>query len=225
MTDLQLAFDGRLEDVMEAELKKSERAVTDAMRQAGRGLKLELRSQTTQAGLSRRLANTWRDTVFPKGATSLGAVALVFSKAPLLARVFSEGARIRSKDGFYLAIPTENAPVKGRDRQKLTPSNFPEERFGKLRFVFVRGKRIGLLVVDQVRRRKGKRGGFTKASKAALKRGDFENSVVMFVLVPEVRIKPKIDVEFSAEKWQRRVPFLILRNFDRLDAADPNIGR
>ena len=46
---------------MQAELRHVERAVASGTREAGRGLKAELRRQMASAGLGQRLANSWRD--------------------------------------------------------------------------------------------------------------------------------------------------------------------
>ena len=50
---------------MQAELRDIERAVTSGTREAGRGLRTELRRQVTSAGLGQRLANSWRDRHYP----------------------------------------------------------------------------------------------------------------------------------------------------------------
>jgi Family of unknown function (DUF6441) len=50
---------------MQAELRVLERAVSDGTRDAGRGLKTELRRQVASAGLGQRLANSWRDRHYP----------------------------------------------------------------------------------------------------------------------------------------------------------------
>jgi Family of unknown function (DUF6441) len=50
---------------MQAELRDIERAVTTGTRDAGRGLKTELRRQVASAGLGQRLANSWRDKHYP----------------------------------------------------------------------------------------------------------------------------------------------------------------
>jgi Family of unknown function (DUF6441) len=39
--------------------------VTTGTREAGRGLKIELRRQVASAGLGQRLANSWRDKHYP----------------------------------------------------------------------------------------------------------------------------------------------------------------
>ena len=50
-----------LQAEMQAELRDIERAVASGTRDAGRGLKTELRRQVASAGLGQRLANSWRD--------------------------------------------------------------------------------------------------------------------------------------------------------------------
>jgi Family of unknown function (DUF6441) len=118
---------------MQAELRDIERAVTSGTREAGRGLKSDLRRQVTSARLGQRLANSWRDEYYPN--QRLDAASLVYIKTPQIIRAFDEGALIRSKLGRFLAIPTENAPRKGTDGRRISPRTFPEHRFGPLRFV------------------------------------------------------------------------------------------
>jgi hypothetical protein len=96
---------------MQRELRKTERAVAIATRDAGRGLKTELRRQVASVGLGQRLANSWRDRYYPN--QKLDAASLVYTKAPQIIRAFDEGAVIRSKRGRFLAIPIENAPGRG----------------------------------------------------------------------------------------------------------------
>jgi len=50
---------------MQAELRDIERAVASGTRDAGRGLRIELRRQVASAGLGQRLANSWRDKHYP----------------------------------------------------------------------------------------------------------------------------------------------------------------
>jgi hypothetical protein len=52
---------------IQAELRDIERAVAAGTREAGRGLKTELRRQVTSAGLGQRLANSWRDKHYHNG--------------------------------------------------------------------------------------------------------------------------------------------------------------
>ena len=78
------ALSGNLQELMAAELKAARHAVTTGVRDATDGLKGELRSQITGAGLGARLANTWRGEVYPKGRESLGAAGFVYSRAPVV---------------------------------------------------------------------------------------------------------------------------------------------
>ena len=101
-----------LQAEMQGELRDLERAVTSGTRDAGRGLRTELRRQVGSTGLGQRLANSWRDRHYPN--QRLDAASLVYTKAPQIIRAFDEGAVIRSRRGRFLAIPTENAPGRGR---------------------------------------------------------------------------------------------------------------
>lgn len=217
---IEVALRGDLEKFMRDELKKAERAVTEAVKAETIALRDALRDQVIAAGLGQGLAKAWRYEVFPKGGTSLGAAGVLYSKAPHIHSAFDRGETVRSPNGFWLAIPTENAPRRARFRP-ITPSTFPEATLGKLRLIAPKGRRdVGFLVVDKVRRGTGKRGGFRKASKRALKQGDFENAVIMFVLIPEARMKKKTDVAAAAAAAEARLPRRIDREFARLDAMD-----
>jgi Family of unknown function (DUF6441) len=133
---------------MQAELRDIERAVATGTRDAGRGLRTELRRQVVSAGLGQRLANSWRDRHYPN--QKLDAASLIYTKAPQIIRAFDEGALIRSRRGRFLAIPTGNAPRRGTDGKGISPSNFPEHRFGLVRFV-PRRSGPSLLVVHGLR--------------------------------------------------------------------------
>jgi hypothetical protein len=148
---------------MQAELRNIERAVTTGTRDAGRGLNSELRRQVASAGLV-----SGSPTV---GATSTTRTrsstprAWCTQKAPQIIRAFDGGAVIRSRRGLFRAIPTENAPKKGTDGRRITPSSFPEHRFGPLRFV-PQSSGPSLLVVDSLRASSAARPGSCEASDA-----------------------------------------------------------
>lgn len=61
-------------------------------------------SQITGAE-SASAANTWRGEVYPKGQVSIKAAGPAHSRAPVIVGAHDQGATIRSKDGFWLAIP------------------------------------------------------------------------------------------------------------------------
>ena len=197
---------------MEAEMRTISKAVATGVKEAGRGLKGDLRKQVVSAGLGMRLSRTWRDRTYPNKGHD--AASLVWSKAPQIIRTFDEGAVIKSKSGLWLAIPTASAPKRGVGGKRINPSNFPEHRFGPLRFVYRRNG-PSLLVVDGVRinksgrvGRRAKGGAFTKTGR--MKQG--MTTVVMFIMVPQVRLKKRLDVKREAERWSRRLPALIQRH-------------
>jgi hypothetical protein len=195
---------------MTAELRGIERAVATGTREAGRGLRTELRRQVTSAGLGQRLANSWRDKHYPN--RKLDAASVVYTKAPQIIRAFDEGAVIRSRRGRFLAIPTENAPRKGTDGRRISPSTFPEHRSGPLRFV-PRPSGPSLLVVDGLRaslsRKTGQLRGFRRATDRARRSGQGLATVVMFLLVPQVKLSKRLDVARAAEHWSAQLPALI----------------
>jgi len=117
----------------------------------------------------------------------LDAASLVHTKAPQIIRAFDEGALIRSKIGLWLAIPTPNAPRRGVGGKRIDPSNFPEHRFGPLRFVYRRSS-PSLLVAEDLRasvsRKTGELRGLRRASERAQRTGRGVATVVMFLMVP-----------------------------------------
>jgi len=198
---------------MQAELRDIDRAAATGTRAAGRGLETELRRQVTAAGLGQRLARTWRDRHYDN--RGLDAASLVYTKAPQIIRAFDEGAVVRAKRGRFLAIPTENAPRRGVGGKRISPSTFPEHRFGPLRFV-PRPSGPSLLVVDGLRasfsRKTGELRGFRRASDRARRTGAGLTTVVMFVLVPQVKLPKRLNVARAAERWSGRLPGLVERS-------------
>jgi hypothetical protein len=195
-----------LHEDMQVELRGMERAVATGTRDAGRGLKTELRRQVASAGLGQRLANSWRDKHYPN--QKLDAASLVYTKSPQIIRAFDEGGLMRSKRGRFLAIPTENAPRKGTDGKRISPSSFLEHRFGPLRFV-PRGNGPSLLVVDGLRgsvsRKTGELRGFRRATDRVRQSGQGLTTVVMFLLVPQVKLPRRLDVGHAAEHWSAQL--------------------
>jgi Family of unknown function (DUF6441) len=167
---------------LQAELRDIESAVAGGTRDAGRGLRTELRRQ------------------------------VVYTRAPQIIRAFDEGAVIWSARGRFLAIPTENVPRKGTDGRRISPSTFPEHRFGPLRFV-PRQSGPSLLVVDGLRasysRQTGQLRGFRRATERARRSGQGLTAVVMFPLMPQVKLRKRLDVAWVAERWSVQLPALI----------------
>jgi hypothetical protein len=188
--------------VMAAEITAGEKAVSTAMSEAGTNLKSAWRGQITQAGLGRRLANSIRSQTYPKGGDSLNAAALVWSKAPAIIGAHDTGPLIRSKGGFWLAIPTV-AAGKGRKGGRITPEEWERRRGLRLRFVY-RRRGPSLLVADG---RLNSR-GLGVASRSKTGRG--KATVPIFLLVPQVKLAKRLDLARDADRVLAGVPGLIV---------------
>ena len=214
--DIQFTATGDPRAEMAAEFLKVQIGVTRAVGRAGVGLQAGLRRQTLSGGLGRKLSNAWRLDLYPKGKASANAAAMVSTKAAKLIDAFDRGAVIKSESGFWLAIPTADAPKRGAGGKRINPSNFPESRFGPLRFIF---RRMGpsLLVVDNLRQ--GKRGYLRARTKKALiaARSDPNSTVVMFLLYPSVKLKKRLDVGREYQAWANRLPGLVAAELEALD--------
>ena len=191
--------------VMAAEIKAGEKAVSAAMREAGTDLKSAWRGQIRQAGLGRRLANSIRSQTYPKSGESLKAAALVWSKAPEIVGAHDTGPLIRSKDGFWLAIPTA-AAGKGLKGGRITPGEWERRRGLRLRFVY-RRRGPSLLVADG---RLNSR-GLGVASRSKTGRG--KATVPIFILVPQVKLAKRLNLARDADRAQAAVPGLIVANW------------
>jgi hypothetical protein len=202
---LELAVTGDIVNVMRAEILAGEKAVTAAMRVAGNNLKSNWRNQITRARLGQRLANTIRSKTFPAAGESLEAAALIWSNAPQIIGAHETGPLIRSKDGFWLAIPTP-AAGKGSRGKALTPGEWERRRGLRLRFVY-RRRGPSLLVADG---RLNSR-GLGVASRSKTGRG--QSTVPIFLLVPQVKLSKRLSLARDAERAQAAIPGLIVANW------------
>ena len=188
--------------MMAAEVAAGERAVSAAMREAGTELKTAWRGQITGAGLGRRLANSIRSQTYPKAGDSLNAAALVWSNAPEIIGAHDTGPLIRSKNGFWLAIPTE-AAGRGLRGRRITPAEWERRRGLRLQFVY---RRTGpsLLVAE---------GRLNTKGQAVVSRSKTGRGVVtapIFLLVPQVKLPKRLDLARDAGRAVDSVPGLIV---------------
>ena len=189
---LKLEINPDLVTLMQAEIAAGERAVSAAMRAAGGDLKAAWRGQITGAGLGTRLGNSVRLATYPKGRDSLNAAALVWSSAPVIVGAHDSGPLIRSQNGFWLAIPT---PAAGKSTKggRITPGEWERRTGLRLRFVF-RRRGPSLLVAEARLNTKG----WAAASRAKTGRG--LATVPIFLLVPQVRLRKRLDLARDAER-------------------------
>lgn len=175
------------------------RAVTQGVAETARLVQANWRAQVAGAGLGKRLAGTIRQQVYPRGQPSPNAAALVWSKAPEIVGAHERGALISSANGFYLAIPT---PAAGRGTRgaRLTPGEWEARRGIRLRFVYRRGK-PSFLVADNARINAR---GLGVASRSKTGRG--VATVPIFILVPQVRLKKRLDLQGAAREGAMALP-------------------
>ena len=202
---LNLDFTPDVVAIMAAEIKAGEKAVSAATRDAGNSLKTAWRAQITGAGLGQRLARTIRSEQFPKGKPSLSAAALVWSKAPMIINAHDTGPLIRSKTGFWLAIPTPAAGKSARGG-RITPGEWERRSGLQLRFVY---RRTGpsLLVAEGRLNTRGR----AVASRSKTGRGVV--TVPIFLMVPQVKLPKRLDLARDAEAAQDALPGAIVANW------------
>lgn len=208
MIRLDVTIDGRLDELMAAEYRAGERAVSSAMRLTAERLKLAWRGDVVSSGLGARLANAIRSEVYPRGQSSLNAAALVYTKAPQIIGAHERGELIRSSSGFWLAIPTE-AAGKGLRGRRITPGEWQFRTGIRLRFVYRSGK-SGLLVADGARLNSR---GMAKKKRGTRRRDGIltgETSVPIFVLVPQVKLPKRLNLYAIAAGVHAGVPGAIV---------------
>ncbi len=184
--------------LMQAEIAAGEKAVSAAMREAGTSLKSAWRSQITGAGLGTRLGNSIRLATYPKAGDSLNAAVLVWSNAPVIIGAHDTGPLIRSKNGFWLAIPT---PAAGKSAKggRITPGEWEHRTGLRLRFVY-RRRGPSLLVAEGRLNNRGR----AVASKSKTGRG--AATVPIFLLVPQVKLRKRLDLARDATWAVNGVP-------------------
>jgi len=202
---IRMEIIGDIGAMMAAEIKAGERAVSKAVTEAGTRVKTAWREQITGAGLGQRLARTIRSEPFPKGKPSLNAAALVWSKAPVIVGAHEEGPLIRSRNGFWLAIPTPAAGKSARGG-RITPGEWERRRGIRLRFVY-RARGPSLLVAEGRLNTRG----LGVASRSKTGRG--VTTVPIFLLVPQAKLRKRLDLARDANVAQERIPGAIVANW------------
>lgn len=219
---IEAAMRGELTELMAQEKRTAQDAVREGLEVTATFTQQRFRDQITGSGLGRRLAQSVRKAVYPKkGTKTLSPAAVVRSKAPKIVGAFAEGVTIRSKNGFWLAIPSEAMPKRGTDGKRLNPSNFPEERFGRLRFVFRGRGRAGLLVLDNAGLTKAGRvrsqAGRSKRAAGPYVRTTGRTTVVAFYLVPRVTLPQKLNLATIERQAGDMLPREIVKAYEALE--------
>jgi hypothetical protein len=203
---LLLDIHGDIRATMKAEVEAAERAVTAGVSEAANGLQSAWRGQIVGAALGQGLARSIRKRMFPASGTSIRAAALVYSNASKVVDAFDRGVIIRSKTGFWLAIPTAAAGTKGVGNKRITPGGWEQRTGQKLRFVYRRGQ-ASLLVAEGRLNSKGR----AVASKSKTGRGS--TTVPIFVLVPQVNLEKRLNLGGPVLEAQAGLGGMVVANW------------
>ncbi len=207
---------------MQYETERQRRAVIAGVNETGASTLRALREMMDGAFKGHKIRNIWHEKNYRNDG--FDAAAYLYNKASGIIKAFSEGAVIRAHGHRFLAVKTENCPKRGTDGRSIrlpngtgNPGNWPEDRYGPLRLV-KRPGRVWLLVVDNVRvgKKSGRvrRLGVLKATKTMGERVSLNGraTVVMFVLLPQVTLKKRIDPNAVVKREASKAPENILRN-------------
>lgn len=193
--------------LMQGEIEAGQKAVTSAVRDAGKDLQDDWRRQIISAGLGPRLARTIRSEVYPKGRNSLNAASMVWSRAPVIVDAHATGPLIRAQGGLWLAIPTD-AAGKGRGGKRITPREWEAKTGLQLRFI---PRRTGpSLLIAEARLNKHGRAVVSRS-----KTGRGLTSVPIFLTVRQVSLRKRIDLDRSARAALNALPGAIVSRWDR----------
>lgn len=215
MTDLKLALVGSLQKTLEAERKAvmvGVRSGIEALTDIG---KRRLRQQVVSAGLGERVAKTWRSKIYPlPRVATFDWAGLIWSKAPKIVLAFNEGQPIRSKDtGGWLAIPTDLAPPtrkRGNRRRRMYLEEFllefKESRIRTIAAPGSAGRIIYVVVESGFRAGRGKRGGSRKVKAQGRIKAE---PLLMYVLIKQVRLRQRLNIESIERGLARIAPGLI----------------
>ena len=198
---------GDIRAMMKEELEAAERAVTAGVSEAASGLQTAWRGQITRAALGQGLANSIRKKLYPTSGASIRAAAVIYSNASKVVDAFDRGALIRTKSGFWLAIPTAAAGKNGIGNKRITPGGWEQRTGQRLRFVFRRGQ-PSLLVAEARLNSKG------SAVVSRSKTGRGLATVPIFILVPQVKLPKRLSLELPAREAEAKLPRLIAANWE-----------
>lgn len=188
----------------------------------------DVRRETAGAFAGNRLPKTWRARVFPERGDSLDASGWIETRAPKIIGPSATGATIRARGGTWLAVPTREAGRFGlrRDanlsfgqtinsrgaKERVTPGGFERRTGMKLRFVYL-GPSRAMLVVDQAQLTRGTATPYRGTGRGSRLYGPAGRTIVVFTLVPQVRMKKRLDLDAVASRGGDRATAAIIRNW------------
>ncbi len=220
-----------------AEIEKElARDVTASIRDGTEALKGLVRGATEQAFKGNRLPKAWRSRVYPQGQNSVDAagVVAVRGKSAEIVETAFKATVIRARGGRWLAIPTEAAGKFGLKRgangmgatvnkrgarERITPGGFERRTGMKLRFVYEGGKKGGrraFLIADQAMLGAGRVAKpYQSKGRGSRLYGPAGQSIVVFILVPQVTTQKRMDLDTIAEQAGSKTAGLIVTHRSR----------
>ncbi|MCC6719863.1 MAG: hypothetical protein IT555_18440 [Acetobacteraceae bacterium] len=213
---LAIGLNTTFADVLESVAADGRAAVTAGIRDATTDLKNTLRAQVRANFASRSLPTSWQQLDFPRRGQSLRAAGRVFSRVPVIIDAYTEARSIRGRRGQRLAIPTGWNAVRGRrgrGEQGVRITTAQMAANPKSFLVRAKGRPdvlLWCLPVAQGDARTSAHGRKTRAlvaggvvqvatgkDRGRLRRKDAlkQGFVPMFILLREVRLAKRIDLE------------------------------
>jgi hypothetical protein len=180
------------------------------------------RAETRAGFQGNRLDKAWRSQVYPRGQNSMDAAGFVYVRrdprgdvARKIIGLAATGGVIRSKQGFWIPIPTREAGRFGikasaagaygvttnsrNARERISPGGFERRTGMKLRFVYGDAKR-SFLVVDEAQLTRGIASPYRSKGRGSRLYGPRGRTIVVFTLVPFVRGKKRLDLDHIARR-------------------------
>jgi hypothetical protein len=209
---IQAFIEGELGHFLNAQAKAVDIGGRKAMRLTAGAIRKRIAGNVRRAFPNSTLARLVRSRITGKGAD---LEATVFSRAAYkrssfrpsgpvdLVQLFAQGATIRSARGGYLAIPTENAPLKsarGPRGQRMNPSE-----------MIAAGQKLAFLPAGAGR------------LVAVLKRGG--TTVVTHVLLRQVSLRQRYDIQSVVDRYAARFPEIVAREINTAAEASDVLRR
>ncbi len=229
---LKVELQGDLRKILSEEIADAKIAVTAGVGRTGQTLKTAMRAQVAGA-LGKRMGNAIRLKQYPE-KPSLRSLASVFATesktnpsgdADAIINVFNVGATIMANGGRFLAIPLPEAG-RGKRGAHESPQEWSARTGVALKFVPVRPgmlngakSAVGMLVTEGARYGNGKRTkGLAVKSNAKMRKDGVirgQASIPVFILVPRVTLKKRLDLQPLIQAAQAQLAGNILAAWPR----------
>lgn len=227
MIDIDLkSLDREVDFFLTATLKTG----TQVIKRQTRGLEKDL-EKITQANVKGRLWRAWSSESYPKDGRGAydptGQVYLNGRKRTTGAIAYwTQPGVNKAKDGYWLAIPTDNAGVIGRQRD-ITPAEWMRRNGVDLQFIYQGAGKPALLVAEHVvfgRNGIGIRVPTKRRQDNYVRRDGTPArriTVPIFTLIPFQRFANKFSINPVIQRREK----MISEDFERSIKRLPRVGR